>query len=120
VGQFLRNYTLDEIPQLLNVLKGDMSVVGPRPDPVEILGIYDELLKRKLEVKPGMVSLALVYGRNVLPWRQRVELEVYYIDHRSLQFDLGIFLKGMVRVVLRKGVYSPPDHQGTTHTNRQE
>jgi lipopolysaccharide/colanic/teichoic acid biosynthesis glycosyltransferase len=97
-----------------------MSIVGPRPDPVEILEFYDDLLKRKLEVKPGMASLTLVYGRNALPWRQRVELEVYYIDHRSLTFDLGIFLKGMVRMVLRTGVYSPPDHQGITHTNLQE
>jgi len=120
VGQFLRNYTLDEIPQLLNVLKGDMSIVGPRPDPVEILEIYDDLLKRKLEVKPGMASLALVYGRNTLPWRQRVELEVYYIDHRSLKFDLQIFLKGVVLLVLRKGVYSPPDSQRITHTNLPE
>jgi lipopolysaccharide/colanic/teichoic acid biosynthesis glycosyltransferase len=120
VGQFLRDYTLDEIPQLLNVLKGDMSIVGPRPDPVEILEIYDDLLKRKLEVKPGMASLALVHGRNALPWRKRVELEVYYIDHRSLKFDLGIFLKGVVVLVLRKGVYSPPDSQGITHPNLQE
>jgi lipopolysaccharide/colanic/teichoic acid biosynthesis glycosyltransferase len=120
VGQFLRTYTLDEIPQLLNVLRGDMSVVGPRPDPVEVLEIYDDLLKRKLEVKPGMASLALVYGRNALPWRNRIELEVYYVDHCSLRFDLQIFLKGIVLVVLRKGVYSLPVSQGITHTNLQE
>ena len=120
VGQFLRDYTLDEIPQLWNVLKGDMSVVGPRPDPVEHLEIYDDLLKRKLEVKPGMASLALVHGRNALPWRKRVELEVYYIDHRSLKFDLEIVLKGVVLVVLRKGVYYPPDYQGITPPNLPE
>jgi lipopolysaccharide/colanic/teichoic acid biosynthesis glycosyltransferase len=120
VGQFLRTYTFDEIPQLLNVLRGDMSVVGPRPDPVEVLEIYDDLLKRKLEVKPGMASLALVYGRNALPWRKRVELEVYYIDHRSLKFDLEIFLKGVALLVLHKGVYSPQVSQGITDTNLQE
>jgi lipopolysaccharide/colanic/teichoic acid biosynthesis glycosyltransferase len=120
VGRFLRNYTLDEIPQLLNVLKGDMSVVGPRPDLIEHLELYDDLMKRKLEVKPGMASLALVDGRNTLPWRKRIELDVYYIDHCSLKFDLEIFLKGVVLVVLRKGVYVPQANQGITPTNLQE
>ena len=120
LGRFLRSYTLDEIPQLLNVLKGDMSVVGPRPDPVKILEIYDDFMKRRLEVKPGMASLALVHGRNALPWRKRVELDVHYIDHCSLKFDLEILLKGVVLVVLRKGVYSPQDHQSIVHTNLQE
>jgi len=120
VGQFLRNYTLDEIPQLLNVLKGDMSIVGPRPDLIEHLELYDDFMKRKLEVKPGMANLAVVHGRNTLPWRKRIELDVYYIDHRSLKFDLEIFLKGVVLVVLRKGVYSPLDSQDITHTNLQE
>jgi len=110
VGRFLRDYTLDEIPQLLNVLKGDMSVVGPRPDLVEHLELYDDLMKRKLEVKPGMASLALVHGRNTLPWRKRIELDVHYIDHCSLKFDLEILLKGTVLVVLRKGVYSQQDY----------
>jgi lipopolysaccharide/colanic/teichoic acid biosynthesis glycosyltransferase len=105
VGRFLRDYTLDEIPQLLNVLKGEMSVIGPRPDLVEQFKLYDDLMKRKLEIKPGMACLSLVQGRNSLPWRQRAELDVYYVDHRSLKLDVAIFIKGCIQVLLRRGVY---------------
>src|SRR3989304_10330071 len=71
VGRFLREYTLDEIPQIFNVLKGDMSLVGPRPDMVEHLELYDSLKRRKLEVKPGMANLPLIRGRNSLSWDER-------------------------------------------------
>ena len=111
VGRFLREYTLDEIPQILNVLKGDMSLVGPRPDMVEHLELYDNLKRRKLEVKPGMANLPLIHGRNSLSWDERAKLDAYYIDNRSLKLDLEIFLKSAVSVLLRKGVYYPEDHQ---------
>jgi len=114
-GRFLRDYTLDEIPQLLNVLKGEMSVIGPRPDLVEQLELYDDLMKRKLEVKPGMACLSLLKGRNSLSWYKRAELDVYYVDHRSLKLDAEIFLKGCVSVLLRRGVYYPDDYKGVTH-----
>ena len=112
IGGFLRNSTMDEIPQLLNVLKGEMSVVGPRPDLVEQLEIYDDLMRRKLEVKPGMASLSLVHGRNSLPWYKRAELDVYYVDHCSIIFDAEIFLKACAQVLLRKGVYYSKDYRG--------
>ena len=111
VARFLREYSLDEMPQILNVLKGDMSLVGPRPDMVEHMELYDELRRRKLEVKPGMANLSLIYGRNSLSWGDRAKLDAYYVDHRSLRLDLEIFLKSAVSVLLRKGVYYPEDYQ---------
>ncbi|HKG14193.1 MAG TPA: sugar transferase [Pyrinomonadaceae bacterium] len=115
-GKFLRDSTLDEIPQLINVLKGDMSLVGPRPDLVEQLELYDGLMRRKLEVRPGMASLSLVHGRNSLAWYRRAELDVYYVDHRSLLLDAKIFLMAFLLVLLRRGVYYPKDYGGNSET----
>jgi undecaprenyl phosphate N,N'-diacetylbacillosamine 1-phosphate transferase len=111
-GKFLRDSTLDEIPQLFNVLRGDMSLVGPRPDLVEQLELYDDMMRRKLEAKPGMASLSLVRGRNSLAWYKRAELDVYYVDHRSLLLDAKIFLMALLLVLLRRGVYYPVDYKG--------
>jgi len=112
IGRLLRDYTLDEIPQIFNVIKGDMSVVGPRPDLVEQLELYDDLMRRKLEVKPGMASLSLVHGRNSLPWYKRAELDVRYVDNCSLRYDAEVFLKAFVLVLLRRGVYYSEDYKG--------
>jgi undecaprenyl phosphate N,N'-diacetylbacillosamine 1-phosphate transferase len=107
VGRFLRETTLDEIPQVFNVLRGEMSVVGPRPDTVDQLEGYDELMRRKLAVRPGMASVALLHGRNSLGWRERVRLEVEYIDRASLAGDVGVFVRGLFMLVLRRGIYNP-------------
>ena len=120
VGRLLRAYSLDEIPQAFNVLKGDMSMVGPRPDLVEDLARYDGTMHRKLEVKPGLASLPAVHGRNLLPWRKRVELDVYYIDHRSLRLDLAILFKSVIHVLLCRGIYTPENYQDVNHPSQEE
>ncbi|MCU0516400.1 MAG: sugar transferase [Oscillatoria sp. Prado101] len=107
IGRLLRESSLDELPQLFNVLKNDMSLVGPRPDPVPALEIYNDLLRRKLEVKPGIASLASLYGRNCVSLEERAKWEAYYVDQQSLKLDFEILLKTAVLVLLRKGVYSP-------------
>ncbi len=114
IGKFLRDYTLDEIPQLINVLRGEMSVIGPRPDLVEQLELYDDLMKRKLEIRPGLACLSLLRGRNSLSWYKRAELDVYYVDHRSLWLDTEIFFKGCVSVLARRGVYYADNYDEKT------
>jgi len=112
IGKFLRDYTLDEIPQLINVLRGEMSVIGPRPDLIEQFELYDELMKRKLEIKPGLACLSLLGGRNSLSWYKRAELDVYYVDHRSPRLDAEIFFKGCIAVLRRHGVYYSDNYNG--------
>ena len=106
VGRFLRGWGLDELPQFLNVLKGGMSLVGPRPTLLYQAAYYDEVQRRRLEVAPGITSLAVVSGRNELPWSERIKLDVWYIEHRSLRLDLWILLKTLwVVLVKREGLY---------------
>lgn len=111
VGRVLREYSLDEMPQIINVIKGDMSLVGPRPDLIEDLELYDDLRKSKLAVKPGLANFTLLHGRNSLSWDERVELEAFYAAHCCLRLDLEIFLKSIARVLQRKGVYNSEDYQ---------
>jgi undecaprenyl phosphate N,N'-diacetylbacillosamine 1-phosphate transferase len=106
VGRRLRNLGLDELPQLLNVLTGEMSLVGPRPTLAYQVERYDTTQRRRLEVRPGITSLAVVSGRNALSWNERIELDVWYVDHRSLGLDLGILLRTVWCVlVTREGLY---------------
>ncbi len=106
VGRFLRNWGLDELPQLINVLKGEMSLVGPRPTFPYQAELYDEFQKRRLEVKPGITGWALVNGRNRLPWEERIKLDVWYVDHWSLWLDLKILLKTFwIVLITREGLY---------------
>jgi lipopolysaccharide/colanic/teichoic acid biosynthesis glycosyltransferase len=106
IGSFLRRYSLDELPQLANVLRGDMSLVGPRPDLPMHRDYYDAEQGRKLLVRPGITGLAQVSGRNALPWSDRLRLDVEYVDRTSFPLDLRILLRTVLRVVRPEGVYA--------------
>jgi lipopolysaccharide/colanic/teichoic acid biosynthesis glycosyltransferase len=106
VGRLLRGASLDELPQLFNVLRGDMSLVGPRPDQAGQLRFYSKTEKRKLLVKPGITGLAQISGRNNIPWQRRKALDVEYVDRQSFWLDLSILLKTIPYVLLRKEVNS--------------
>lgn len=105
VGKFLREWTLDEWPQLVNVIRGEMSLVGPRPLPKYQNQELDEMQKKRLRVLPGMVSIVDIKGRNLVPWEKRFELDNWYIDNWSLRLDLKILLLTPLVVLSRKGVY---------------
>jgi len=104
LGEFLRSTSLDELPELFNVLKGDMSLVGPRPLLMEYLPLYTPEQMRRHDVKPGMTGLAQVKGRNLLTWEEKFELDVYYVDHWSLILDFCILLLTVWKVLIREGI----------------
>ncbi|MDO9616059.1 MAG: sugar transferase [Pseudomonas sp.] len=104
LGSFLRTSSLDELPGLWNVLKGDMSLVGPRPLLVEYLPLYDERQNRRHEVRPGITGWAQVNGRNSLSWEEKFELDVWYVDNRSFWLDIKILLLTVKKVLLRDGI----------------
>ncbi len=103
-GNKIRSTSLDELPELFNVLKGDMSLVGPRPLRMDYLGLYSEEQARRHEVKPGITGWAQIHGRNKLDWPERFKMDVWYVDNQSLWLDIRIILKTCVIVVLREGV----------------
>jgi lipopolysaccharide/colanic/teichoic acid biosynthesis glycosyltransferase len=106
VGRVLRNLGIDELPQFLNVLAGEMSLVGPRPTLSYQVEQYDARQRRRLEIRPGITSLAVVSGRNALSWKTRIELDVWYIDHWTLGLDLKILFRTLWCVlVTREGLY---------------
>lgn len=105
-GEFLRSSSLDELPELLNILKGDMSLVGPRPLLVEYLPHYDEFQKRRHEVRPGLTGLAQVNGRNLTTWDERFKFDVEYVDSISFRRDMAIMLQTIVTVFKREGISS--------------
>ncbi len=105
VGKFLREFHLDELPQLLNVLRGDMSLVGPRPTIPSQVDTYTTFEMRRLDVRPGITGLSQVSGNNELPWEERIKLDVYYVDNLSFWLDLKIALRTIGTVITRKGVY---------------
>lgn len=105
VGRFLRGYSLDELPQLWNVLKGEMSFVGPRPEMPFLVAQYNDWQKRRLLVKPGITGLWQILGRKDLPLSENLEYDFYYINHRSFLFDIVIVLKTIPAIILKKGAY---------------
>ena len=104
VGRFIRATSIDELPQLINVLKGDMSLVGPRPLRVEYLPLYSEFEARRHEVKPGITGWTQVNGRNSLSWEEKFKLDVWYVDNKSFWLDLKILFLTVWKVVARKGI----------------
>jgi lipopolysaccharide/colanic/teichoic acid biosynthesis glycosyltransferase len=104
VGKFIRKTSLDEIPQLINVIKGDMSLIGPRPLLVEYLSLYSDFQKRRHEVKPGITGWAQVNGRNTISWEKKFEFDVWYVDHLSFLLDLRIFFLTIKKVFKSEGI----------------
>mgnify|MGYP002150228991 FL=1 len=106
IGTFIRKLSLDEIPQLINVLKGDMSIVGPRPLLIEYLPLYNAEQARRHNVKPGITGWAQVNGRNAIGWSHKFELDVWYVDHVSFAIDVKILFLTVLKIVKREGITS--------------
>ncbi|MEO1866361.1 MAG: sugar transferase [Pseudomonadota bacterium] len=104
LGHFLRSTSIDELPELLNVLRGDMSLVGPRPLLFEYLELYDHFQRRRHEALPGITGWAQVNGRNALTWEEKFELDVWYVDNRSMWLDMKILFKTVLQVLKRDGI----------------
>ena len=105
IGKFIRKTSLDETPQLLNILKGDMSIIGPRPDLPEHMELYEGNEARKLEIRPGVTGFNQAYFRNTIPWKERIKNDIYYIDHLSMWMDIKVFFKTAASVLKRKDVF---------------
>jgi lipopolysaccharide/colanic/teichoic acid biosynthesis glycosyltransferase len=104
VGRFIRSSSLDELPQLFNVMKGDMSLIGPRPLLIKYLPLYTQTQARRHEIRPGITGWAQVNGRNAINWEQKFEYDVWYVDHVSFSLDCKILWKTLVNVIRHKGI----------------
>jgi lipopolysaccharide/colanic/teichoic acid biosynthesis glycosyltransferase len=111
-GRLLRRFSLDELPNLVNVIRGEMAIVGPRPTVQEQVDRYTERQRRRLEVKPGITGWAQVNGRTSLPWPERIELDVWYVENRSLRLDLRILARTARLLATGHGLYSDELKQG--------
>ena len=107
VGALLRSTSLDELPQLLNVFRGEMTLIGPRPTLPEQVAHYSAHQRRRLEIRPGITGYAQVKGRNSITWPERIELDIWYIDNRTLLLDLRILLRTVLNLVRREGITGP-------------
>lgn len=107
-GNWLRSTSLDEIPGLINVLRGDMSLIGPRPLLIEYNTLYNDFQRKRLSIKPGITGLAQVNGRNAISWDKRFELDVWYVENRSFWMDINILIKTVYKVFKKEGI----SHEG--------
>lgn len=104
IGAFVRKTSLDEIPQLINVLKGDMAIIGPRPLLIQYLPLYNSVQRRRHEVRPGITGWAQINGRNAISWSRKFELDIWYVDHVSFQTDLKVFFLTFKKVFKSEGI----------------
>ncbi|WP_324757996.1 sugar transferase [Sphingobacterium thalpophilum] len=104
IGAFVRKTSLDEIPQLINVLKGDMAIIGPRPLLIQYLPLYNPVQRRRHEVRPGITGWAQINGRNAISWSRKFELDIWYVDHVSFQTDLKVFFLTFKKVFKSEGI----------------
>lgn len=119
VGRFIRATSIDELPQLLNVLKGDMALIGPRPLLVEYLPYYTERERLRHTVRPGITGYTQVHGRNNLSWDERLEMDAYYVEHVGFTMDFKIFFKTIYNVIARKDVQVITGDQKTSKLSQQ-
>ena len=119
VGRIVRKSSIDELPQLVNVLLGDMSLIGPRPLLVDYLPLYSVQQQRRHEVRPGITGLAQVKGRNKLGWQRRFRYDVFYVDHISFRLDLQIIWWTIGSVLFAKGIYLAPDGRFTGRESKK-
>lgn len=105
IGKFIRKTSLDETPQLLNIIKGDMSIIGPRPDLPEHMDLYEGDEVRKLEIRPGVTGYNQAYFRNTVPWKERIKNDIYYIDNLTIWMDIKVFFKTVLTVIKREAVF---------------
>lgn len=111
IGLILREMSLDELPQLINVVKGDMSLIGPRPTLLSQIRDYDETEKKRLIMLPGITGLAQVSGRNSLTWPEKIKYDIFYVEHWSLVLDIKIMLKTIKVIIKREGLYEQRDNE---------
>lgn len=117
IGKFIRKTSLDETPQLINIIKGDMSIIGPRPDLPEHMVLYEGNEARKLEIRPGVTGYSQAYFRNTIPWKEKIKKDIYYIDNLTFWLDIKVFFKTIVSVLKRKDVFS---EQKTENINSEK
>lgn len=120
IGKILRKTSIDELPQLFNIIKGDMSFIGPRPLLTEYLGLYSPEQMRRHEVLPGISGWAQVNGRNTLTWEQKFAYDIYYVDHYSFLMDMKIFFKTVENVLRQDGINSGNDNTMKKFTGNTE